>query len=155
MQDTWSVVAVVLIAVLVGAAVPVLLQLFLALGAIRGSLRRLQPKLEGTLDELRHSARRLNRATTGLEDSAQRAQNLLIAAGDVGETLRGVKRSMRTAAAVGGAVGPALAAAIRAFAERSEADSTGNDPVAPDPSATGQDQEQPPGVGMEEAVDEG
>jgi ABC-type transporter Mla subunit MlaD len=117
MQDAWMIVGVVLLAVLVGAAVPVLFQLYSTLRATKALLARLGPKLDDTLVEVREVSRRLNRTGEGLERSSARAMALLDAAGDVGESLRGVRDSLRTAAAVGGALGPALAAAIRALTE--------------------------------------
>jgi uncharacterized protein YoxC len=117
MQDAWMIVGVVLLAVLVGAAVPVLFQLYSTLRTTKALLARLGPKLDDTLTEVRQVSQRLNRTGEGLERSSARAMALLDAAGDVGESLRGVRDSLRTAAAVGSALGPALAAAIRALTE--------------------------------------
>lgn len=111
------IVGVVLLAVLVGAAVPVLFQFYSTLRVTRSLLARLGPKLDETLIEVRETSRRLNRMGSGLEQSTKRAQVLLDAAGDVGESLQGLRESVRTAAAIGKAVGPALAAAIGALTE--------------------------------------
>ena len=119
MQEPWSLVTMVLLAVLVGVSVPVLIQLFATLRAARGALQRLEPRVDSVLVEVQEASQRINRATIGLDESAHKAQNLLNAAGEVGTTLRSVNRSLRTAAAVGSAVGPAIAAAVHAFAERS------------------------------------
>ena len=138
MQDAWMIVGVVLLAVLVGAAVPVLFQLYSTLRATRALLARLGPKLDDTLAEVREVSQRLNRTGEGLERSSKRAMSLLDAAGDVGESLRGVRDSLRTAAAVGSALGPALAAAIGALTEmfsgeraNGGADELVNDETAP------------------------
>jgi ABC-type transporter Mla subunit MlaD len=117
MQDPWTVVGVVLLAVFVGAATPVLFQLYTTLRVTRTLLDRLGPKIDGTLTEVRETTRRLNRVGGGLEESVKRAQTLLDAAGDIGQSMKSLHESLKTATAVGSALGPALAAAIRAFTE--------------------------------------
>lgn len=117
MQDPWTVVGVVLLAVFVGAATPVLFQLYTTLRVTRTLLDRLGPKIDGTLTEVRETTRRLNRVGSGLEESVKRAQTLLDAAGDIGQSIKSLHESLRTATAVGSALGPALAAAIKAFTE--------------------------------------
>jgi ABC-type transporter Mla subunit MlaD len=117
MQDAWMIVGVVLLAVLAGAAVPVLFQLYSTLRTTRSLLTRLGPKIDDTLTEIRETSRRLNRVGSGLEKSTQRAQVLLDAAGDIGESLKGLRDSVRTATAIGKAVGPAVAAAVGALTE--------------------------------------
>jgi len=122
MQDTWMVVGVVLLAVLVGAAVPVLFQFYSTLRVTRGLLQRLGPKLEGTLTEVREAGQRLNRLGSELESSARRAKLLLDLAGDLGEAMRGLRDSLKVVSALAGALGPALAAAVRALTERASAE---------------------------------
>jgi uncharacterized protein YoxC len=138
MQDAWMIVGVVLLAVLVGAAVPVLFQLYSTLRATRSLVTRLGPKLDETMIEVRETSRRLNRIGSGLEQSTKRAQVLLDAAGDVGESLKGLRESVRTAAAIGKAVGPALAAAVGALTEmRPAAEEQPDDTDAPDAADDG------------------
>jgi ABC-type transporter Mla subunit MlaD len=115
-MEAWAVVGAVLLGVLVGALLPVLAQLFATLRSSRRLLDRLGPKLDATIDEVREAAQRINRAGSGLEAGARTARNLLDTADQFARTLRQLRASMRMAAAVGGAVGPALAAAVRAFA---------------------------------------
>lgn len=131
MQDTWVIVGVVLLAVLVGAAVPVLFQFYSTLRVARGLLQRLGPKLEGTLTEVREAGQKLNRVGSELESSARRAKLLLDVAGDLGEALRGLRDSLKVASALAAAIGPALAAAARALTERA----AGDDEEAPSPPA--------------------
>jgi len=122
MQDAWVIVGVVLLAVLVGAAVPVLFQLFSTLRVARGLLLRLGPKLDGTLTEVREAGRRMNRIGSELEASVKRAKLLLDVAGDLGEAMRGLRDSLKMASALTAALGPALAAAVRALTERVSGD---------------------------------
>jgi hypothetical protein len=117
MQETWVIVGVVLLAVLVGAALPVLFQLYSALRMTRGLFQRLGPKLDGTLTEVREASQRMNRIGSELESSARRAKVLLDVAGDLGEAMRGLRESLKVASALTGALGPALAAAVRALTE--------------------------------------
>ena len=117
MQETWMIVGVVLLAVLVGAAVPVLFQLYSTLRVTRGLFQRLGPKLDGTLTEVREASQRMNRIGSELESSARRAKVLLDLAGDLGEAMRGLRESLKVASALTGALGPALAAAVRALTE--------------------------------------
>jgi hypothetical protein len=144
MQETWMIVGVVLMAVLVGAAVPVLFQLFATLRATRGLLQRLGPKLEGTLTEVRETSQRLNRIGSELESSARRAKLLLDLAGDLGEAMRGLRESLRVASALTGALGPAIAAAVRALTELASAEGTREE--SPPGEAEG-----PPESGADEA----
>jgi uncharacterized protein YoxC len=95
----------------------VLFQLYTTLRVTRALLDRLGPKIDGTLTEVRETTRRMNRIGSSLEDSVKRAQTLFDAAGDIGRSMKSLHESLRTATAVGSALGPALAAAIRAFTE--------------------------------------
>ena len=131
MQDPWTIVGVVLLAVLVGAAVPVLLQLYITLRDTRSLIQRIGPKLDGTLTELRETGKHLNRIGSDLEQGSKRAKVLLEVVGDVGESLQSLRESMRTAAAIGKALGPAIAGAVSALTSASEArgDDSGGGPA--------------------------
>jgi uncharacterized protein YoxC len=135
MQDPWTIVGVVLLGVLVGAVLPVLFQLYSTLRITRNLLARLGPKVDGTLAEVREASRRLNRVGSSLEQSTKRAQVLLEAIGDIGDSVGKLRDSLKTASAVGASLGPAIAAAIGALSQlRSERadEETGE---TPDPEA--------------------
>jgi ABC-type transporter Mla subunit MlaD len=117
MQDPWTIVGVVLLAVLVGATTPVLFQLYSTLRLTKKLLDRLGPKMDSTLTEVREAGQRLNRVGSGLERSTKRAQVLLEAAGDIGESVSKLRDSLKTATTVSAALGPAIAAAIGALTE--------------------------------------
>jgi len=117
MQDPWTIVGVVLLAVLVGATIPVLFQLYSTLRLTKKLLDRLGPKMDSTLTEVREAGQRLNRIGSGLEQSTKRAQVLLEAAGDIGESVSKLRDSLKTATTVSAALGPAIAAAIGALTE--------------------------------------
>jgi uncharacterized protein YoxC len=135
-MEPWTVVLLILLAVLVGLLVPVLIQLRKTLKSAGDWLERLGPQVDGTLTEVQKAARRINDAGSGLEQSAKRAKSVLDVAGDIGQTLQKVNRSLRTAAVVGTAVGPAIAAAVRAFTEFGARPNPGTDGSGPPPEDT-------------------
>jgi uncharacterized protein YoxC len=132
MPESWSLVIALLLAVLVGASLPVLFQLFLTLGAARRTIRQVGPRVTEMLGALKETTDRLNRATTGLDESAQRARKLFDAAGDLGDSMQKLSRSLKPAVMLGSALGPALAVAIKTMVDRYGA---GND--------SGDDESQP------------
>lgn len=134
------IVAVVLLAVLVGLTAPVLLQLQGTLKSARHWIERIGPKLDTNLAELEQVTQRANRTSAGLEQSVKKAQALLDAAGNLGQALQKINRSMVATAAVGAALGPAVLAAARAFMERSgqtapppDSEHPSEDETSPDP----------------------
>jgi hypothetical protein len=106
---------VVLLAVLVGAAIPVFVQLFLTLGRLRHLIDSVESRLEPTLDEIAETARRLNRLGAGLEETV----------GSFNESVTKLRRVVRTAANIGAAVGPAVVAAARAFTSSDKGGASG------------------------------
>ena len=123
------VVVVILVAVLVGAAVPVLVQLRSTLRSAQQVLDRVGPRLESALTEVTEAADRLNRMASEFEERAKKAKPLFDAAADLGEQLTRLRGSLSTVAALGSALGPALAAAVKAFVTRPEGKVA--DPEAP------------------------
>jgi len=111
MTETWIAIGVVLLAVLTGFLLPVLIQLMQTLRSARR-----------TLDEVQRSALRLNEVGGTLQHGSERAVALLDELGELAVDLRRLRQTVRTATAVGGAVGPAIAAAIRAFRECCDSD---------------------------------
>jgi uncharacterized protein YoxC len=108
-------VLVVLLAVLIGVLIPVLMQLRSTMRSWQGLADRLGPKLDGTLDEVQGAAGKLNAVGGELETGTRNARALLDAAGDVGRSVQRLNNSLRTAAAVSGAVAPAVMAAVHAL----------------------------------------
>lgn len=115
MQDPWSIVIMVLLAVLVGACLPVLFQAFSTLGSIRQVTQKVGPRVEAVLKEVQETANRLNKASDGIDESAQRAKKLLDATGDLGESMQKLNQSLKPAVALGSVVGPAVAVAVKSF----------------------------------------
>jgi uncharacterized protein YoxC len=117
MQEPWTIVGVVLLAVLVGAALPVLFQLYSTLSFARRLLDRLGPRVDSTLADISDASRGLNRVGHELEQNTKRAQALFDAMGDIGESVGRLRDSLKTASTVSAALGPAIAAAIGVLTE--------------------------------------
>ena len=114
------VAGVVLAAVLVGALVPALLQL-------RRTLRKAEETLEGTgsrlnrvLDELAITTSRINQLGPEFRDRKERVKELLDSIVDLSQPLRQARASLGRTVAMIGALGPAIAAAVKAFLAKEE-----------------------------------
>jgi hypothetical protein len=94
--DTWQAVMLAVVALLVGALLPALVQLTLALRAVRAT------------------AERLDRITARLEEG-DRVDHALEAIDSLSRMVTRLQETTRVAAAVGAAVGPAVGAAVRAW----------------------------------------
>jgi hypothetical protein len=120
MTDPSLLAAIALLALLVGAALPVLYQLYQTLKRSRALLDTVGPHLERTLDQVGQAADRLDRIGSSLEAPAQTLGPLLEAATRVGLSIRSTGGWLRTASSVGSAIAPAVLAGVRAFFSRAE-----------------------------------
>jgi hypothetical protein len=110
-----AVAAVVLLGVLVGVAIPVLLQLRQTLKTLDGVLSKTGKRLDEALDEISDAAQRINSLGKELEEGATRLRLLFDVAGDIGKGLTRVRGAVSTASLAAGAIGPAIGAAIKAL----------------------------------------
>ena len=115
MSDTWSVITVVLLAVLVGGLVPVFYQTILTLKSARRFFDTTGPGIGKALRDFGETAERLNRIGAGLEEHGARLKPLVDTAAGIGQTLHGMRQSLRSAGVVLGALSPALLAGVSAF----------------------------------------
>jgi len=115
MFSTWQIVAVILLAVLVGALIPVLIQLRRTLQSAENVLNTTGPRLDRTLDEVSEAASRINHLGRSLEKDAEGLRVFTDAAAGLGRSLKQAQESVRVITAVGAAVGPAVAAGLRAL----------------------------------------
>lgn len=132
--ETWGVALLVLAAVLVGAALPVLLQLRATLRVLEQTLARSGPRLDEALLVSSAAAARLDALAARL-GSGHRIEEMLEGVASVGRAATQLKDTIRVASAVGAAVGPAVAALITALrTERAEAPAASQSPpeAAPD-----------------------
>ncbi len=111
----FSSLLVILAAVLTGALLPLLFQLRATLRSAQTVLDVTTPKLARTLDEVQATVRELRLVTAGLAEHRPQVQEFMAAVGGLTTTINQLQASVRTASAVGAAIGPALAAAFQAF----------------------------------------
>ena len=125
---------VVLLALLVGAAIPVLYQLYQTLRRARVLLDTAGPRLEKTLDRVGQAADRLDGIGSTLETQALTLRPLFEAASRLRDSIDRSGGWLETAMAVGGAVGPAVVAGLRAFFTTPRSGrGTGGPPKSADP----------------------
>jgi len=111
-------VATALLALFVGAALPVLYQLYQTLKRARRLLDTAGPHLERALDQVGQAADRIDRIGSSLEVPAQTLRPLLETASNVGLAIGRSGGWLRTASWVGSAVAPAVIAGVRTFFSR-------------------------------------
>jgi uncharacterized protein YoxC len=112
--EVFVVAAVVLLAVLVGAAVPPLFQLRSTLKSVQTFLDETRPRLEAALDQATEATTRVNRAAAGIEEGMAKVRGVFDAIAALGETLENARESLRKTATVMSAIAPAIAAGFRA-----------------------------------------
>ena len=110
-----AIVAVSLLAILVGAAIPVLVQLARTLRRTREFIDTTGGRLERTLDAVDAAARRLNGVGAGLEEAGERLRAFLDAAGNLGEALSDLSVPVRSVSRTVKALGPAFLAGLRSM----------------------------------------
>lgn len=111
-MEPWSIAIALLVAVLAGAAIPLMFQLWM------------------TVQAARRVAERLDRVTARL-DEGQRVDELVAAIDGLTRAARQIGDGVKIASAVGAAIGPAAAAAINAW--------RASQPDAEPPAATPRD----------------
>jgi ABC-type transporter Mla subunit MlaD len=139
-NQVFVVAAVILLAVLVGTAVPLLLQLRSTLKSLAAFLDETRPKLVAALDQVTEATGRIGQAAAGVEEGMGKIRGMLDTVAAIGDTLASARETLRKSTAVVSAIGPALAAGVRAFwpvgvggAGVPPEDS----PAAPEPQASG------------------
>jgi uncharacterized protein YoxC len=110
---------VVLAAVLLGAAIPVLVQLRATLRAAEKTLQHSGARLDETLRATTAAAGRIDGLVARLEAGGE-IERLLDGVAAVSKMVSQLRDTVRVASAVGAAVGPAVAAAFHAFREDRE-----------------------------------
>ena len=118
MENSLVVVAVTLVAVLVGAAVPALLQLRRTLRAAETFLETTGARLNHTLDEASGAAANIQRVAGHFEAGVAELQKLLGAASSVAGSLGELREALRGILGGIATIGPAIAGAIHAVVGR-------------------------------------
>ncbi len=113
-MESWQVVLLALGALLAGALLPVIVQLWLSLRAAGAAASRLTSDAASALAALTATAQRLDRLTARLEEG-RRVDRLLEGVDSLAGTLVRVNDATRLASALGAALGPAITAAVRSW----------------------------------------
>lgn len=130
---TVAVIGIALAALLVGTLIPLIVQARTVLRSVQKLVDEAGPKVNQTLDEARAATARLNQMAITVEPAAPRVAELAEALGGATDALRRVQTGLNMAAAIG----PAIAAAVKAYqavtaARRSEAAADDSDDFEPD-----------------------
>ncbi len=115
-MESWSAALVVLAAVLVGAAIPVVVQLRATLRTMDKTLQRSGARLDEALRATTVAAGRIDALVVRLEEGG-RIEQLVDGVTAVTGMVNQLRDTVRIASALGAAVGPAVAAAVHAFRE--------------------------------------
>jgi hypothetical protein len=131
-MDAWQAVMLGLAALLVGALLPAVVQLTLALRALRATAARTDLALVAVTD----TAQRLDRLAKELE-AGGRVERFFEAVDTLSTMASKLSDTARLATAVGAAVGPAVGAAVRAWrSSRGEGESaSAQDDTSPNTTA--------------------
>jgi hypothetical protein len=108
MSETIQVAILILVAVLIGALLPVLFQFRSTLKQMQLFLESTGVRLERTLDETAGAMVRIQNIAAQMEQSSA----------SIASALDTAQRTLRVVAAIGAAIGPAVAAAVQAFHAR-------------------------------------
>ncbi len=118
-MESWGIALVVLAAVLVGAAIPVLVQLRATLRTMEKTLQQSGARLDQALGATTAAAGKIDALVVRLEEGG-RIEQLVDGVAAMSRMVNQLRDTLRVASAVGAAVGPAVAAAVRAFREDRE-----------------------------------
>jgi len=121
MSDTTGLFILLLLAVLVGAVIPVLYQTVQTLRSARQFLDVTGKRLDEALREFTEATARINRIAATVEEEGQRLRPAIEAFASIGKTVAKVRDSVRTASVAVTALAPAFLAGMRAFMDRDDA----------------------------------
>src|SRR5580765_1576584 len=127
MGDVTGLIAVVLVAILVGAILPVLYQAVQTLKSVRVFVDTTGPRIEEAMKEITEVAARLNGIAATLEEEGRRLKPIVDSAAGIGRTLTSLGESVRSAGSILGAVTPAFVAGLRAFFGRGDREYDGGE----------------------------
>ncbi|HEU4385687.1 MAG TPA: hypothetical protein VFR85_19530 [Anaeromyxobacteraceae bacterium] len=125
-METWQTAVVVLLALLVGAAIPILASLGTTLRVARQAVDRSGPELAQALAAVRSAAERMERLASHLDEGG-RLERLFEAVTSLTQTVNQFRDVVRVASAAGAAVAPAVGAAVKAWREARHDDERGPD----------------------------
>jgi uncharacterized protein YoxC len=115
MGPTAVTVGLILFAVLVGAAIPVLYQAAQTLKSARQQIDALGPQVERALGEITRVTEKINRLAATVEVQTDRLKPIVDEVVGIGKTVTNVRQALNKTSSLLTAVGPALAAGFQAF----------------------------------------
>jgi predicted Holliday junction resolvase-like endonuclease len=113
-MEGWQIALVVLAALLVGALLPLLVQLYGTLHALRAVVEKSAKDMEAALVAIHRTADRIDRLGAALEKDGKMAE-IVDGAASAAHVLNQMRSTMQIAGTVSAAVVPAVAAAVRAW----------------------------------------
>jgi uncharacterized protein YoxC len=116
MGPTAVTIGLILFAVLVGAAIPVLYQAAQTLKSARRQIDALGPQVERALTEVTRATERVNRLAATVEEHTDRLRPVVEQVVGIGKTVTHVRQALNRTSTILTAVGPALVAGFQAFA---------------------------------------
>ena len=127
-METGQVILLILLGLVVAFLIPALVQLRRTLRSAEFFLESTRPRLERTLEDLQASAARFNEVSAAVEHTMTRIRPAVSgAADDLTRSINRFRGSLGIVSAVGAALGPALAAGLKAILARGPGDSGGAD----------------------------
>ena len=135
-METWSIVVAVLVAVLVGAALPVLFELFRALRELRRVLRNVDARLEPAIREIEGTARHARKIGDALEPHVGAAAEAVGAVAGLARPHRETQGHLESLAGMFAAIVPALVAALGAYRTARDSRSEADTPDDGEPTAS-------------------
>lgn len=128
-METWQLVLVVLAALCIGAFLPMVGVLFSHVNAILRELRATTTGVRKMVESAESVADRFEQLSHGLEGGEEKIKELMNAVGEITASVEKLKGSVKTAAAVGTALGPALAAFISGMRSSGNSSNNGQRPA--------------------------
>lgn len=114
-MSTASIVGLILLAILVGAIVPVLYQAAQTLKSARRQIDALGPRVDQALRELTDVTQKINRIANTVEEQTDRLRPVVDSVVGIGQQIGQVKKTVSRVSTLVGAVGPAVVAGLGAF----------------------------------------
>jgi hypothetical protein len=144
-MDSWQVAVLMLVAVLVGALLPLLVQLYSVLHTLKQVVGKTATDIEQMTKTIHRTADRLDRITAGLERDG-RLEHVMDSVSALSSMVLQLRDTVKVASAVGAAVVPAVGAAVRAW----QGSHHGGDP--PEKAPAGERGGSAPGEDLEKEV---
>jgi uncharacterized protein YoxC len=127
-MENWQVALIVILAIMVGVMIPAIIQFQMTMRSLHRFVRNNEDDVRVTMVELNRLATHINRIGSVVEANTKQIQSFFNSLEGVGHSIRRLRGAVRTASLLGAAVGPALAAAVKA---RQEGAHTNAQPMKP------------------------